>query len=166
MPDSNDSVLSSVVPAPSTAVVAAKPKVAHRKKARNLLVQALYQWQLSNNPVVEIEAQFRSDNKAKIDWGFFHHAFSFIAENLDSVDENFISFLDRDLKDLNPIELALLRLGCFELLERIDVPYKVVINEYIDLAKKYGATDSHKYINGVLDKLAQKLRAPEINAKK
>lgn len=143
-----------------------KPKIAHRKRARNLLVQALYQWQLSKNPVTEIEAQYRTDNTGKIDWDFFHQAFSFISINQAKLDGVFITFLDRDLGDLNPIELAIIRLGCFELQERIDVPYKVAINEYVDLAKKYGATDSHKYVNGVLDKVARELRKPEINAKK
>ena len=144
----------------------AKPKIAHRKKARNLLLQALYQWQLSKNPVVDIEAQFRSDNAAKIDWDFFHQAFSFVPLHLEELDNAFSPFLDRDIGSLNPVELALLRLGCFEFMQRIDVPYKVVINEYVDLAKKYGATDSHKYINGVLDKAARTIRAVEINAQK
>lgn len=141
-----------------------KPKIAHRKKARNLLLQALYQWQLSNTPVTDIEAQFRVENTAKIDWDFFHQAITYISQNVSKVDEAFSALLDRKLEDVNPIELAILRLGCFEFIERIDVPYKVVINEYIDLAKKYGATDSHKYINGVLDKAAITLRAPEVNA--
>lgn len=143
-----------------------KPRVAHRKRARNLLVQALYQWQLSQNPVEEIEAQYRTDNTGKIEWDFFHDAFLFITENYTTLDEVFIPFLDRGFEDLNPIELAVIRLGCYELQERIDVPYRVVINEYVDLAKKYGATDSHKYVNGILDKVAKKLRAPEINARK
>lgn len=139
-----------------------QPKISHRKKARNLLVQALYQWQLADGVAHDIEAQFRADNAAKIDWEFFHQALKHIITNADDIDKTFTDKLDRGLDQLDPIELALLRLGVFEFTERIDVPYKVVINEYVDLAKKYGATDSHKYINGVLDKLAKQYRALEI----
>ena len=139
-----------------------KPKVSYRKKARNLLVQALYQWQMASGSSSDIEAQFRADNTAKIDWDFFHEAVVHILTKTEEVDQTFSEELDRKLNQLDPIELALLRLGSFEFLERIDVPYKVVINEYVDLAKKYGASDSYKYINGVLDKLAKKYRAVEI----
>ncbi|MBN4053446.1 transcription antitermination factor NusB [Haliea sp. AH-315-K21] len=140
-----------------------QPKISHRKKARNLLVQALYQWQLADGSSSDIEAQFRADNAAKIDWDFFHQALVHIITNTEKVDQTFADKLDRKLNQIDPIELALLRLGSLEFSERIDVPYKVVINEYVDLAKKYGATDSYKYINGVLDKLARDLRALEIN---
>ncbi len=139
-----------------------QPKISHRKKARNLLVKALYQWQLADGLAVDIEAQFRADNAAKIDWDFFQQALSHIVSNSKEIDRTFADKLDRSLDQLDPIELALLRLGCFEFTQRIDVPYKVVINEYVDLAKKYGATDSHKYINGVLDKMAREYRALEI----
>lgn len=140
-----------------------KPKTSHRKKARNLLVQALYQWQLADGLASDIEAQFRVDNQAKIDWDFFHQALGYVVNHSEKLDRYFIGLLDRNISQIDPIELALLRLGSFEFTERIDVPYKVVINEYVDLAKKYGATDSHKYINGILDKLARELRAVEIN---
>jgi len=126
------------------------------------MVQALYQWQLADGLAIDIEAQFRADNAAKIDWDFFHQALTFIINNSKEIDQIFAEKLDRELDQLDPIELALLRLGSFEFTQRIDVPYKVVINEYVDLAKKYGATDSHKYINGVLDKLAKQYRALEI----
>lgn len=141
-----------------------KPKIAHRKKARSLLVQALYQWQISDYPVNAIEAQYRVDNTGKIDWHYFHDLFTGIAESVDELDSLFSPFLDRDLEQLNPIELAILRLGTYELVKRIDIPYRVAINEAVDLAKKFGATDSHKYVNGVLDKLARQSRSVEINA--
>lgn len=138
-----------------------QPKISHRKKARNLLLQALYQWQMAGGLAPDIEAQFRADNEGKIDWDFFHQALRHVINEYQNLDEKFADKLDRKLTQLDPIELAILRLGTFEFLERIDVPYKVVINEYIELAKKYGATDSHKYINGVLDKLAGELRKAE-----
>ena len=142
----------------------AKPGIAQRKKARNLLVQALYQWQISDYPVDAIEAQYRADNTGSIDWDYFHEVFTGIASGSADLDEQLTPLLDRELERLNPIELALLRLGAFELANRIDIPYRVVINEGIELAKKYGATDSHKYVNGVLDKLAHQCRKVEIEA--
>jgi len=141
-----------------------KPAVAHRKKARTLLLQALYQWQISDYPVNAIEAQYRADNSGKIDWDYFHEIFTGITLSVDILDESFVAYLDREITQLNPIELAVLRIGSFELSNRIDIPYRVVINESIELAKKFGATDSHKYVNGVLDKLAHKCRKVEIDA--
>ena len=140
--------------------------ISHRKRARDLLVQALYQWQLSQSAAEQIEAEFRADNGRKVDWDFFHQAISTIIESPVEVDAVFLPHLvDRDGTQLDPIEIGILRLGSFELARRIDVPYKVVINEYVELAKKYGAADSHKFVNGVLDKAAQQLRALEVNAK-
>ncbi|MES2604346.1 MAG: transcription antitermination factor NusB [Pseudomonadota bacterium] len=138
--------------------------VAQRKRARDLLVQALYQWQIGGADAKTVEAEFRADNGRKTDWDFFHDALSYIAENTSTIDQLYASYLDRELKQLDPIEFGLLRLGIYELSQRIDVPYRVVINEYVDLAKKYGAAESHKFINGVLDKAARKLRAVEQRA--
>ncbi len=135
--------------------------VAQRKRARDLLVQALYQWQLGGADAKDVEAEFRADNGRKTDWEFFHDALSYIAGHVAEVDQSFALYLDRDLKQLDPIETGILRLGLYELGQRIDVPYRVVINEYVDLAKKYGASESHKFINGVLDKAARKFRAIE-----
>jgi N utilization substance protein B len=138
--------------------------LSHRKRARDLLVQALYQWQMSDSPAEQIEAEFRADNGRKVEWDFFHQALTSIIENKAATDALFVPHLDRALDELDPIEVGILRLGVFEFSKRIDVPYKVVINEYVELAKKYGSTDSHKFINGVLDKAAQQLRALEANA--
>jgi N utilization substance protein B len=138
--------------------------VAQRKRARDLLVQALYQWQLAGAPVEQVEAEFRADNGRKTDWDFFHDALTYIAGNAAAIDQTYELYLDRSLKHLDPIEYGLLRLGIYELGQRIEVPYRVVINEYVDLAKKYGASESHKFINGVLDKAARKLRAVEQRA--
>jgi N utilization substance protein B len=138
--------------------------ISHRKRARDLLVQALYQWQLSQSAPEQIEAEFRADNGRKVDWDFFHQALTTIMGNAQEIDVLFLPHLDRDPSQLDPIEIGILRLGSFELAKRIDVPYRVVINESVELAKKYGATESHKFINGVLDKAAQQLRALEVNA--
>lgn len=139
--------------------------ISHRKRARDLLVQALYQWQLSQAAPEQIEAEFRADNGRKVDWDFFHQALTTIIGTPQAIDVLFLPHLDRDPSQLDPIEIGILRLGCFELARRIDVPYKVVINESVELAKKYGATESHKFVNGVMDKAAQQLRALEVNAR-
>lgn len=143
----------------------AKLNISHRKKARALLLQGFYQWQLSGAPAAEIESQFRADNQGKIDWEFFHEVLFSVTAAPQEYDKLFTPFLDRGVEDLNPVELALLRMGVYELAKRIDVPYRVAINEAVELAKTFGATDSHKYINGVLDKAARELRAIEIQGR-
>lgn len=139
-----------------------KIPLSHRKRARDLLVQAIYQLQMSGYPPEQIEAEYRADNGKKVDWEFFHQAMITIAAETAQLDAIYHPLIDRELHHLDPIETAILRLGIFELSKRIDVPYKVVINEYVDLAKKYGAAESHKYINGVLDKAARELRKVEL----
>jgi len=138
---------------------------AARRKARHYGMQALYQWQMTKDAVADIELQFLADyDFSKVDVEYFHDIIHHIPANLEELEQAFTPNLDRVIEELDPIELALLRLGSYELVKRIDIPYKVVINEAVSLAKKFGATDGHKYINGVLDKLAQDVRAIEINA--
>jgi N utilization substance protein B len=139
-----------------------KIPISHRKRARDLLVQALYQWKLSGTEPKQIEAEFRADNGKKTDWDFFHQAITYIAENTAALNALYSPHLDRAIDQLDPIETGILQLGMFELSQRVDVPYKVVINEYVELTKKYGSAESHKYINGVLDKTARQLRATEL----
>lgn len=136
--------------------------LAWRKRARELLVQALYQWQLSGSEVVQIEAEFRADNGHKTDWEYFHAAFTYITDHAPELAALFEPHLDRRVDQLDPIETGILYLGLFELSQRIDIPYRVVINEGVEMARKYGATESHKYINGVLDKAARQLRTVEL----
>lgn len=138
-----------------------------RKKARQLLVQALYQWQVSGSDISSIEAEFFTDNNmAKVDTQFFKELLHGIPGKLDDIDAAYELYLDRGSKDLDPISRALLRMGSYELCYRIDVPYKVAINEAVNLAKKFGPTDAYKYINGILDKVAVAKRAVEVKAEK
>ncbi|MBT8145547.1 MAG: transcription antitermination factor NusB, partial [Gammaproteobacteria bacterium] len=130
-----------------------RPNLAQRRKARRLVLQALYQWQISGGELSDIEAQFRAEFSGKTDWDYFHEIFSAIPDQVATLDGLIGPHLDREVKTLDPVEKALLRMGTFELQQRIDIPYKVVINECVELAKSFGATDSHKYVNGVLDKL-------------
>jgi transcription antitermination protein NusB len=138
---------------------------AERRKARHYGMQALYQWQMAGAAVSDIEAEFRADyDFAHVDLEYFQALLHEIPRCVDELDAAMEPLLDRTLDDLGPIERTLLRMGMFELTHRIDVPYKVVINEEVALAKKFGATDSHKYVNGVLDKAARQLRKVEVDA--
>lgn len=136
-------------------------KLNDRQKARRMLLQALYQWEIARAPVHDILAEFLVYYKGKIDREFFKQVFPEVIAHVAQLDEMMQPWLDRDIKSLDPVELSLLRLGLYELAHRIDVPYKVVISEAVELAKVFGATDGHKYINGVLDRAAKQLRALE-----
>jgi len=138
---------------------------AQRRKARHFGLQALYQWTLSGADLSDIEAEFRVDNDFRhTDGDYFTAVLRGVTSDVEALEALFAPALDRALDDLDPIERNLLRLGTFELRDRIDVPYKVVINEAVSLAKKFGATESHRYINGVLDKVARDLRTIELTA--
>ena len=143
----------------------AKGRIAKRRVARTLLMQAVYQWQIAKQNLNDIEAQFQVDNDfSGVDGEYFSEGLRAIAHQVTELDELFAEYLDRNVSDLDPVELAILRLAAWEFSQRIDVPYRVVLNEGIELAKTFGATDGHKYVNGVLDKLANRLRSAEISA--
>ena len=113
--------------------------------------------------VSDIEAEFRVDyDFSHVDLEYFQATLRGVVNTYGVLDAYLEPLLDRKLDDLDPVELAILRLGLYELKERIDVPFKVVINEAVSLAKKFGATDSHKYVNGVLDKAARGFRGLEL----
>jgi N utilization substance protein B len=139
-------------------------KIAGRKKARELAMQAIYSWQMTGIAVSEIELNIATQQDMnKVDMSFFQEALNYVASNAEELDEAYkIYVTDRPLADIDPIEKAILRLATFELTQRIDVPYKVVINEAIELGKEFGAADSHKFVNGVLDKAVRLLRKDEI----
>jgi len=142
-----------------------KPKktgTAQRKKARKLVLQALYQRHISGASMAQIEAEFKADNNfAKIDANYFSELFGGIPKEITELDRQIEPFLDRPIDDVDPIEINILRMGVYEFAHRVDIPYRVVINEAIELAKQFGGTDGHKYVNGILDKLSLRLRAPE-----
>jgi N utilization substance protein B len=141
-------------------------KTEMRRSARKFAVQAVYSWQMAGQPINEIEAMFRTDNDmSQTDTPLFSEILRGVSSNSTELDKAYEPFLDRALDDLDPIERAVLRIGSFELIHRIEVPYRVVINESVDLAKVFGATESHKYVNGILDKLAQRVRMAEIRAR-
>jgi transcription antitermination protein NusB len=141
-------------------------QAATRRMARHYAMQALYQWQMAGSTINAIEAEFRTDNDmSKVDVEYFHEIIHGVPEHLSEIDEIYLPFLvERSLAELDAITQSLLRMATYEFKFRIDVPYKVVINEAVSLAKKFGAEDSHKFINGVLDKTAAILRAVEVKA--
>lgn len=142
-----------------------RPQAQLRRKARHYAVQALYRWQLNGGDVAEIEAEFVGEyDFTHVDREYFSELLQGVIYHTPDIDAAFAGQLDRKLEELDQVEVALLRMSVFELKDRLDVPYKVVINEAVDLAKKFGATDSHKYINGVLDRVARTLRAVEFKA--
>lgn len=151
-----------VLPTPKDAD-SPKKKLSERQKARRMVLQALYQWQLANASVTDIQAEFRAYYLGKIDWAYFNEVFPAVVAKVAELDAELLPLLDRKMEDLDPVELSLLRFGLFELLHRIDIPYKVVINEGVELARVFGATDGHKYVNGILDKAARSIRTLEID---
>ena len=134
-----------------------------RRKARRLAIQALYQWQVAETPVTQIEAEFLADNDmAKVDKEYFCELLRGVPKFKSEFDDLIGKYTDRTSSEMTPIELAILRIGTYELIHRIDVPYKVVINEGVELSKIFGANEAHRFVNGVLDQLAQELRMPEV----
>lgn len=140
-----------------------KEAIRGKRRARKLALQALYQWHMSQHDVYEIEAQFRVvNNMDKVDVGYFCDILRGVPQHIQTIEKQFSPFLDRNITTLNPVELAVLRLGTFELLYKMEVPYKVVLDESISLAKSFGSQDGHKYVNGVLNQVAQQVRKIEI----
>lgn len=127
--------------------------------ARRRAMQAIYQWQQSGCSLREVEAEFLVDqDMSRTDVPYFQELIRGVDENLESIDADLGPLLDRRVKEVDPVERAILRIGAFEFRYRLDIPYRVVLNEAIELAKLYGADQSHRYVNGVLDKLGQQLR--------
>jgi len=136
-----------------------------RHKARRLATQALYAWQISGQDLTDIDQQFRLDHDmSRVDQEYFGELLHKVPANTQELDDHISPLLDRDIEKVDPIELAILRLGVYEMAFRPDVPYRVVINEGVELAKTFGAEEGHKYVNSILDGLARKLRDVEIKA--
>lgn len=141
-----------------------KINAAARGRARRIAMQALYQWQMTDNALHVIEAACHVENDMeKVDTEYFSELFHGVAKSKSTIDDLFKPYLVGVRYDqLDPISLAVLRSATYEMRDRVDVPYRVVMNEAINLTKKYGAADSHKFVNGVLDKVAVKLREAEV----
>jgi N utilization substance protein B len=136
-----------------------------RTRARELLLQALYQKQIAGHDSAELLQQFREQTAYKrVDQEFFDAALAEICETQAELEKSIEPLIDRPLEQLDPVEMGVMLIGVFELQTRPDVPFRVVINEGVNLAKRFGALDGHKYINACLDLAAQTLRSAEVQA--
>lgn len=141
-------------------------KPSARRKAREFAVQAVYSWQMTQNPVEQIELSIATSNDmSKVDMGYFQELLRSVVNDTQALDTAIKPYLGRLPEELDVVEKAILRIASYELTARLDVPYKVVINEAIELAKSFGAEESHKFINGVLDKAIKTLRKDEVSYK-
>ena len=137
-----------------------------KTKARQCAVQALYQWQMTGQNLSAIEIQFQEDQRLKnAQKSYFSDLFHGVPKDLAKIDACMVDFVDREVEKIDPVERAILRIGVYELLHKPETPYRVIINEGVELAKCFGADGSHRYVNGILDKVAQVERKLEIEAK-
>ena len=142
------------------------PNRSPRHRARELALQGIYQWRITAGDEVQIEKQIHAEkNLGRYDKELFSKLLRGVLSQHAEIESLILPHLDRPLDELSPVELAVLLLGAFELSYHLEVPYKVVINEAVELAKTFGGTDGHKFVNGVLDKLAPQLRAPEFSGR-
>ncbi|HQR23664.1 MAG TPA: transcription antitermination factor NusB [Steroidobacteraceae bacterium] len=133
-----------------------------RSLARKFAMQALYQWQLTGQTVAELRNQYATEEGFEgADRDYFAALLQGATAAHESLDEQLGGMLDRPVAQLDPVEHAVLLIGLYELREQLDVPYRVVINEAVDLTKRFGATDGHKFVNAVLDRAARAMRATE-----
>lgn len=130
-----------------------------RHNARKLAVQALYQWATAQHDLNEIESQFLSNNANKrIEYAYLIELIHEVPKNIDVLDAYFTPYINRATSDIDAVELAILRLATYELKFRLEIPFQVIINEALELTKKFGSVEGFKFINGVLDKTAASIR--------
>lgn len=134
-----------------------------RSKARRCAVQAIYQWQVGGQAIGEVESQFLSEQDLRqADVDYFSELVQGVSAHAAELDSRMTRYLDRPVAELDPVELAILRIGISELAHHPEIPFRVVINEAVELAKVFGAEQSHRYINGIMDKVARDLRRNEM----
>lgn len=139
-----------------------QPKAGDRRRARALAMQGLYQRHFTKSAITDIESEFIVDNDmARVDTAYFRDLLRGVHREQAELDRLLEPFLERPIHEVDAIELAIVRIGTYELKHRLDVPYRVVINEGIEMAKKFGGTEGHKFVNSLLDKLSQRLRLAE-----
>ena len=142
------------------------PAKSSRRRARELALQGIYQWRLTGGDIAQIEKQIREEKgMGRYDAEFFSALLRGVLLQHADLETAVRPHLDRELAELSPVELSVLLLGAYELLQHPEIPYRVIINEAVELAKTFGGTDGHKFVNGVLDKMAAQVRAVEMNAR-
>lgn len=138
-----------------------------RHNARRYALQAMYQWQVAGASLTDIETEFLNYHiEKKLDLEYFKFLIHGIPEHRLEIDQAMQPFLGRPLDEIDPIELAVLRVSIFELMKRPDIPYRVIINEGLELTKKFGSVEGHKFVNGILDRVAKNTRQTEIKMQK
>lgn len=136
---------------------------AMRSRARRRALQAVYAWQMSNLSIHDLLKQFEQEQDMKAaDQPYFEDLVRGVIANSQAIDQKLTPHIDRAVTEIDPIERAVLRIATFEMMQRLDVPYRVIINEAIESAKRFGADFGHTYVNGVLDKVAHEIRAVEM----
>jgi N utilization substance protein B len=134
-----------------------------KSQARRSAVQAIYQWQLTGYDLNEIERQFVEEHGiSKGELSYFQDLLHNVPTQIDVIDAALQEYTNRSIDHIDPVERAILRISTYELIEHPEIPYRVVVNEGINLAKEFGATQSHKFVNGVLDRMARKFRTVEL----
>jgi N utilization substance protein B len=142
------------------------PAKSARHRARELALQGIYQWRMAGSDVSQIEQTTRSEKSlGRYDVEYFSQLLRGAVAQHEALAAQITPHLDRALNELSPIEFSVLLLGAFELVNQPEIPYRVIINEGVELAKTFGGSDGHKFVNGVLDKMAAQLRTVEVNAK-
>ncbi len=138
-----------------------------RGKSRRLAMQAIYQWQMTGDNITDIKQQFfEENNMAKLDEGFFSELVSGVASSISVLDPYLEKNMTRSVESVDPVERAILRLATYEFVNRFDVPYRVVLNEAVNIAKEFCAENSHGFVNAVLDKVAKEVRKIEMTSAK
>ena len=137
-----------------------------RGKSRRLAMQAIYQWQMTGDSITGIKQQFVDENNmAKLDSGYFSELVSGVASSINELDPLLRKYMTREVESVDPVERSILRLAAYEFINRLDVPYRVVINEAVNITKEFCAENSHGFVNAVLDKVAKEVRHIEVSGK-
>lgn len=154
--------LSDIKPGQGEEVIEEEVTVSIRTQTRRVALQALYQWQVNRSEVLDIIKQFSESGRLDaVDVALFQDIVNEVVKQTDALDALYQPYLDRAVAMIDPIEKNILRMAVQELQDKIEIPYRVVINEAVELAKRFGAEDSHKYVNGILDKVSLDLRVLE-----
>jgi transcription antitermination protein NusB len=138
-----------------------------RGKSRRLAMQAVYQWQMTGDSITDIKQQFFDENNAsKFDAEFFSELVSGVASSISELDVLLEKYMPRSAESVDPVERSILRIAAYEFVNRFDVPYRVVLNEAVNITKEYCAENSHTFVNAVLDKVAKEVRHLEVQSAK
>lgn len=157
--------LKNIQPGQGEEIIEVEGQVTPRTQSRRVAMQALYVWEMTHNEINEIIKNFSEDGLlVDLDFDLFKELLTNVSTDATDLDVLYADLLDRSVSMIDPIERAIMRIGVYELQSKQQIPYKVVINECVELAKRFGAEEGHKFVNGILDKVAKKLRPLELNA--